>query len=311
MSLTPEQIEQRRSLVTASDVAAIVGLSPYRTAADVWADKVHGSSFRGNYRTERGHALEPLLCRWLAEKLAPTHLVAPSSETLVHRIHTWLGATPDARIALAGSGDSPVAIGECKTADVNVLDHWRDEAGEWQVPDYYLPQLQIEMTVTGVRWAHVAADLPGEREPVHLIVESDPDLEIALIQACEHFHRRYLSTKTAPPLGRATYQEVANVFRRPTREGMLEATAETERLAAEYLAAQAAKKEAEQQAEIAKAKLCALIADAPGIKGDGWRVLWDERPEAPVPAYTRKAYRHFDLRLVGNAAKQAKKGKAA
>lgn len=310
MSLTPEQIEQRRSLVTASDVAAIVGLSPWSTAADVWASKVHGSTFHGNYRTERGNALEPLLTKWLGQKLAPTYLVKPAGTvTHVHRIHSWLGATPDAEVYLADSGNEPVGVGEMKSTDRR--SDWLDADDEWQVPDLYLPQVQIEMTVTGVRFAHVAADISGEREPVHITVNSDPDFELALITACEHFHRKYLSTKTPPPLGRATYAEVANVFRRPTRAGMIAATAETERLAAEYLTAQATKKQAEQDAELAKAKLCAHIADATGIVGDGWRVYWDERPEVPVPAYTRKAHRHFDLRLVGNAARQLKKGKAA
>ena len=37
--LTPEQLERRRSSIGASDVAAILGLDPYRTGLDIWLQK--------------------------------------------------------------------------------------------------------------------------------------------------------------------------------------------------------------------------------------------------------------------------------
>ena len=297
MSLTKEQIEQRKSLVTASDVAAIVGLNPWRTAVDVWAEKVHGSSFRENYRMRRGHVLEPLLCAWLGEQLAPSMMVRPAGDvTRVHRVHSWLGATCD---ALVWPGDKPkgepIAVGEFKTTD-NPSD-WLNEEQDWQAPDYYVPQVEIEMAVVGVRVAYVAVDLPGQKEPVQVLVESDDELRVALIDACEHFHRAYLSTKTPPPLNEATYGEVANVFRRPKKgAGFVVAGEEAEALAHHYIQAKADEKDAKARADVAKAGLCAIIGPNQGIAGVGWKATWDEREAIVVPSYNKDAYRHFDLR---------------
>lgn len=316
MSLTPAQLEQRRKLITASDAAAILGLNPWKSPADVWAEKVHGgSTFRGNYKTRRGHAIEPLLLEWLGEKKSPL-LVSPAGDrTLTHPILTWLGATPDALVyGPAASGDmishDLVAIGEAKSS--GAVEHWTDEDGEPKVPDYYHPQVVVQMAVTLAPRAFVVAEILTERgpesEPWIIEVERDMDLEAIVLEELDNFRRRYIEPRVCPPLEDATYRQIANVFRRPHRAELVPATPAASDLAQRYVAAQAAKKAAEEECEAAKRELCKLIGDAEGMHGDTWKASWKWREGGPV-SFVREGYRHFDLRMVGAAS--GKRGRAA
>jgi putative phage-type endonuclease len=323
VSLTPEQLEQRRGLITASDAASILGLNPWKSAADVWAEKVHGgSAFRGNYKTRRGHAIEPLLLEWLGEKKSPLLVTPSGATTLTHPLLPWLGATPDALVhttrqvqafdvgPVVDVADELVAIGEAKSS--GAVEHWTDEDGEPKIPDYYHPQVVVQMAVTGAPRAFVVAEILTERgpeaEPWIIEVERDAGLEAIVLEELEEFQRLYLKPRVCPPLDDASYRQIANVFRRPQRAELVAADARAEDLARQYLEAQATKKAAEERAEQAKAELCKLIGDAEGVHGDTWKASWKWRDGGPV-SFVREGYRHFDLRAVGVAAK--KKGRAA
>ncbi len=309
MSLTLEQIEQRKGLITASDAAAILGLNPWKGPIDVWNEKVNGGPpFRGNYKTRRGHAVEPLLLEWLGEKKAPLVMKPAGAVTLVHPVLTWLGATPDALFYRGPEGGRPIANGEAKST--GLIEHWTDESGDPQIPDYYHPQVVVQMAVTNAPRTFVVAEMidPRESEPWILEVERDMDLEAIILEELDDFRRKYIETRECPPLDDASYRQLAAVFRRPKFAELVPASPEDVALAAEYLAASKAAKEASDRAEAAKTALCARIGDREGIIGDGWRVHWKERA-AQSYQVEKPAYRHFDLREVKAAT--AKKGRAA
>lgn len=298
MGLSPAQLEQRKKLITASDAAAILGLSPWRSAIDVWNEKVgEGSSFSGNFRTRRGHAIEPLLLEWLAEQIAPLVVRPAGDTTLTHPILSWLGATPDALVFENEGDERPIALGEAKST--GLIDHWRDEDGEPKVPDYYHPQVVVQMAVVGVPRTYVVAEMidPRESEPWLIEVERDAELEAIVLEELDGFRRKYIDTGRPPPFEHASYSEVATIFRRANRAELVPATEKDEQLAAAYLAATKAKRAAEAIAERVKAALCAHIADAEGLAGSTWRATWKERAARHVE-YERKAHRHFDLREV-------------
>lgn len=309
MSLTAEQVEQRKGLITASDAAAVLGLNPWKGAIDVWNEKVNGAPpFRGNFKTRRGHAIEPLLLEWLGEKKAPLILRPAGATTLVHPVLTWLGATPDALIYQHADDTRPAANGEAKST--GLIEHWTDEDGDPKIPDYYHPQVVVQMAVTNAPRTFVVAEMVDahESEPWILDVERDMDLEAIVLEELDDFRRKYIETRTPPPLDDASYRQVAAVFRRPKYAELLQASAADAALAAEYFAASKIAKEAGERADIAKLELCKRIGEREGIVGEGWRVHWKERG---AQSYTveKPAYRHFDLREVKAAS--AKKGRAA
>jgi putative phage-type endonuclease len=307
VSLSPEQIEQRKRLITASDAAAILGLNPWRSPLDVWASKVHEDAkpIRQNFKMRRGHAVEPLLLEWLGEQRAPLRVVPAGDKTLTHPLLTWLGATPD---GLVYDGDALKANAEAKSS--GAVEHWQDEAGDPQIPDYYHPQVVVQMAVTNAPSTLVVAEILTDRgpesEPWIIEVERDRELEAIVLEELDDFRRKYIETRTPPDLESATYRQIATVFRRPQRAELLPASTEASDLARRYLAAQEAKKAAEVEIEATKAEICKAIGDAEGLHGDEWKATWRWREGGPV-SFVRDGYRHFDLRAVGVAAKKGRK----
>lgn len=309
MTLTPEQLEQRRGLLTASDAAAVLGLSPWRTPHDVWLDKMgQREPWRGNFKTRRGHAIEPLLLEWLGERKAPLVVVPAGDTTLTHPILGWLGATPDAMVYADAERSALVGVGEAKST--GLVEHWTTHDGEPMVAEYYHPQVVVQMAVAQAPRAFVVAEILTERgpesEPWVLEVERDLELEAMVLEELDDFRRRYVETRTPPPLDGASYRTVSSVFRRVQRAELVPASPGAHELAQAYMAARADVAAATERLERAKADLCALIGDAEGVDGGAWRATWKERPASVVPSFERKAYRHFDLRAV--SARAAKKG---
>ena len=54
-------LARRRRGITATDVAAILGMSKYATPLDVYLTKRDGDQKEATYAMQRGNALEPLL----------------------------------------------------------------------------------------------------------------------------------------------------------------------------------------------------------------------------------------------------------
>ena len=306
MSLTKEQLEQRKGLITATDAAAICGVSPYSTAHDIYAQKLGlVPPLEQTFAMRRGHAMEALGVEWLQEQRAPLIVKRSGDVTRTHSILHWLGATPDALVYEAGR-EKPVAVAEIKTAGLRVAHLWDDEVGEPCLPDEYLVQGQVQMTVTGLKKVYVVGIIPTEDEPRIYEIEHEPELEAEILEACDKFRRNHLEPRVPPPYdgSEGGLRLIKNLFPRSKRD-MLVATPETESIAQRWLAAREREAEAKAQAQDLEAALCEKTGEHEGIRGDGWRLLWRFQETAEVKAYTRKAHRVFDLRRVGKSKRAA------
>lgn len=309
--LTDKQIEQRRTMVTASDAGAILGIDPWRSAHDVWAEKVLGERSPDKWAFARGHALEGPLVGWLDDRLAPDDLRAYHvNETRSHAILTWLGATVDLEVHESQTGELGGARGLVAVGDAKVTSGYGwGERGARAIPDHYLVQFQVQMTVRKVARHYCVVDVLEDAEPTMLVTEHDPELEAAILEELDTFRRAYLEPKVPPPNdGSPGAQRLVKKLwgnRAPTGP-RLQATPESEELARRYLVAKEQRKSAEAEMKAIEAQLCERIGDFEGVVGDGWRALWSWRKESErkaQPARTVPGFRVFDLRPVA-----AKKG---
>ncbi len=310
MGLTAEQHAQRRTLITASDVASIVGVNPWSSAHDVYMAKTSDDPpWAGNFRTRKGEALEPLGIAWAAEHLAPLVVRPAGTVTLTHPILTWLGATPDAlvfaRIATPGdpvlrAADKPSAVVEVKTAGPRTSADWDDADGAPVVPDYYAIQVAVQMIVTVTKRAHVVAMLDTEDEPRMYEMEHDEELATEILETCDDFRRRHLEPRVPPPVDGSdgARRMVRRLFRRATSAAMVQATPDAEDVARAYLHAKAQAAKYKDDMAVCEAHMCSLIGDARGLVGDGWRAVWSNVEAGWVERFERKAHRRFDLRPV-------------
>jgi putative phage-type endonuclease len=150
------------SVMTASKVAAVVGLSPYVSHYTLW-HVLAGNLPPDDAMTpaqRRGHLLEDAVAQYVAEE---HQLDLQHGGSWVHRDRPWQAATPD-RLAMrpvdpdaAWLDYEPHAVVECKTA--GEFENWGPD-GTDQVPAYVRAQVLWQLDCLGLRRGYVGVLLP-------------------------------------------------------------------------------------------------------------------------------------------------------
>jgi putative phage-type endonuclease len=139
-------LEQRRQGLGGSEVAAVLGIHPYRSALEVYADKI-GAMPANDAQTSEvalwGQIFEGPIVQEFARRTGRE--VVRSNEILRSRERPWQTVTPDALIfsGIPKGCDGP-GLGEVKTTGY----------GDWneQIPAHVLVQVQHGLAVTGAEW---------------------------------------------------------------------------------------------------------------------------------------------------------------
>jgi len=146
---TPEWLELRKNHIGASDAPVILGVSPWKTAFQLWEEKL---GLRGMPDTTaiqaRGHELEPLARQAYNDYTGN----AAEPEVCFHPKHKWMMASLDG-ISL----DRSVIVEiKCPGKDDHAL------ACQGKVPEKYYPQLQHQLAVIGLNVVHYFSYRDGE-----------------------------------------------------------------------------------------------------------------------------------------------------
>lgn len=242
----------RRRGIGGSDAAPVAGLSRFSTPLGVWLAKVHGADREPSAVMRWGHLMEPVLRTWFTET---TGITVRRCGLLEHRDRPWQIATPD---GLAADG----GIVEWKTTTSYLRHAWEDD----ETPDDAEVQVQHVLGVTGRSHAHVVVSIGGAPPQVRRI-ERDDQL-IADLTAIEHrFWHDYVVPQVAPPLEPPDIDQLNRGDSDPTRiidtpsPALLDAVAE-------YRAAGAALREAEDRKDLAGAVLLDLMGPAEELYTD-------------------------------------------
>ena len=203
-------LEQRRTGIGGSDVAAILGLSKWKTPLDVWKDQVEGGSEEEPTPSiEWGVRLEPVIRQKYSDVTGLA--VECPQQTFRHPEHGFMIANID---GICSDG----RLLEIKTARTSA--DWGEE-GTDEIPDYYLTQVQHYMAVLGKELCDVAV-LIGASDFRIYTVKADPELQAMLIREEAAFWKKV--EERTPPAPR-TYAETASSFP-SSRAQKIEATDE-------------------------------------------------------------------------------------
>ena len=148
-NLTREEwLDWRRRGIGGSDVSAIIGLSPFRTARDIYYDKLGIAVVEeneGNWvAMEMGHLLEDLVAMIFERKTGLK--IYQIKKMFRHPLYPFMLADVDYFITMP---DGTKAILEIKTTNYNAKDHWWKDGRE-TVPAYYEPQGRHYMAVMDI-----------------------------------------------------------------------------------------------------------------------------------------------------------------
>lgn len=283
VGLTPEQHAMRRTGIAASEVEAVLGLSRYKSPLDVWAEKtgrVQPDWSPKSQAAKMGHLLEPVVATLAEEWYNDTehNVVLSQGETTVSRAFPWMIATPDRHV---------ISMGVDAWGDRIEMDRWLLEIktkswhtfkdfgapGTDQMPDGILLQTLWQMAVIGAERCDVAVLVDG-REFQMFRNTYNEELLTAVQDRVYDFWTRYVLTDTEPPVHNATDVEyLRRKFKEPTAE-LMRPSVDMEGAVARLAEAKAAAKVAEEQEEIAKARVMQLLGGHTGVHTTYGKVSW-------------------------------------
>ena len=148
---------EHRRILTATDMAAVLGFSDYKQALDVYREKKGlVEPFTGNEHTRRGQRYEPVILADYAEA-AEARLDTPVP-LLYHPTIDYLGATPDAE---AENRDGDHYGVEAKfSMSPKRAEQLGEDLSDW-IPEDWMVQVQTQMACTGWKRVDLACLIYG------------------------------------------------------------------------------------------------------------------------------------------------------
>jgi len=266
-----EWLAERRTGIGGSDIAAVLGLSPWRSPLDVYRDKVDGQEQPLTEAMRWGLLLEDLIAREYAYRAQVT--IQRVNSLLRSPGRDWAIASLD-RVILSPGKHARVHRGQLKGADgilevkaVNAFsaDAWGRDDDPDAVPVHYAAQCMWYLGVTGLPWCDVAALIGGQ----HLVIkriERDEETIAAMFERAERFWFDHVLARIPPPP--QTADEAAKAW--PTDNG--ETLEADESLLEAYNQARAAKvriAEAEREYDAAVERIKLALGERSALTLDG------------------------------------------
>ena len=191
-----EWLSYRRRGIGGSDVASILGISPWRTARDLYYDKLNvtKADVEENWvALEMGHLLEDLVARIFAKKTGLR--VFQRKIMFQHPHYPWMLADLDYLVELP---DGSYAILEIKTTNYHAKENWWYN-GEEIVPEYYESQGRHYMAVMNLNRVYFCC-LYGNNEDEVIIrhIDRDRAYESEMIELESCFWNEYVEKRIPP-----------------------------------------------------------------------------------------------------------------
>jgi putative phage-type endonuclease len=277
-------LEIRRKGIGGSDVAAIAGLSKYKSPVAVYLEKT------GQLQPEEageaaywGNQLEDLVAKEFGQRTGLK--VKRRNAILQHPEHTFMLANVDRLIVGLDVGL------ECKTASAYMKELWEGE----EVPMQYLLQCQHYMAVTGYQAWYIAV-LIGGNTFVHKRIERDDELIEQLIAIEKDFWENHVLAGIPPVLdGSEASEELLKKMHPMAEEGTeTELPLEADELLEQLDVAKKEAKAASERVSEIENRLKAMLGDHEAGLARHYQVTWKNVTSRRIDSKALKA-EHPDI----------------
>ncbi len=221
---------ERTKYLGGSDIGAILGLSKYRSAVDVWMEKT-GKTFsqKDSLPLRFGQFAEDFVAREYA--LATGYALIKHEKAMIHPQYAHMQGHIDRLVAEEGGAlmnaqGQARRILECKTANPFAQSDW-GEIGTDQVPLTYLVQCAWYMMLSNIDQTDLAV-LFGNADFRIYAIQRDAELEQMIFERAIDFWENHV-VKDLPPkaVSELDYQQL---FRQSSPSKSVEADSETAQL---------------------------------------------------------------------------------
>lgn len=263
-------LANRNAGIGGSDVAAIMGLSPWKSPLEVWLEKTHRREPEDISHREAvamGTELEETVLH-MYRKRHPERRPHRANASLTAIGRPWALASLD---GITHDNELGAGVLEIKTGS---------KESEWEegVPIHYLTQVVHYMSVTGYRFADVVA-LIGDRGlhyHEHRVLWDDDDIQ-AVVHAVDAFWADFVEKDVMPALvtplaseGKALYE----IYKRYDKDMTEAEGAEADMLAEAYVLASSDEADARSRKAECSNRLKRLVNEHKGIVSAGYVTTW-------------------------------------
>jgi putative phage-type endonuclease len=251
-------LEWRRGGLGGSDVAALIGVSPWASPWDVWRSKRNPPEEKTNAAMTRGTRLEGAIAEW---HRAETRGRLQDGKPCQHPDLPWMRGTPDCWVSDVGT--------EIKTT--RSWDGWTDE----QVPAVYRAQVQWYMAITGTPHWDLVAFCPMNDQLRKWRIQRDQKVIDRLIEVAGQWWQTHIVEGAEPDIdGSAGCAAGLLELHSEPRETMRDAAPEMEQLIDQWRQADATAKQSAAHAKKLQNQIKDLIGDDAGVQGSKGYVKW-------------------------------------
>lgn len=186
-------LRERKSYLGGTDLAAIAGLNPYRTALDVYLDKTSDDiRCETSPAMHWGTLLEDVVAKEYAQVTGYDVEIEPN--TIYHSGYKFLGANIDRWVDRWVNNGTHIL--ECKTASFTKAKEWGD-SGTDQIPESYLVQVAYYAAICDVPKVDIAVLIGGQDFRIYTY-NRDKNLEEKLIKIGVNFWHNHIEKRVPP-----------------------------------------------------------------------------------------------------------------
>lgn len=183
----PKWHELRRAGISASEIAAVLGISPWESPFSLYWQKQEGWQTEINDEMSAGTRAESVIADWFADECDPLeNLLICRAGLYSHADRQWQLATPDRLVYIRDNGYTPGALLECKYL-VGGWDGW-GEPGTDEIPVHYRAQCLWQLDVLEVDEVYVAA-WHGATFRAYTVRRDEKDLRVMRAAGEDFMHR--------------------------------------------------------------------------------------------------------------------------
>lgn len=183
-------MDDRKGYIGGSDIAAILGLSRWKTPLQVWAEKTGNiipEDISGKLHIRLGNKLEQTVCDLFEEETGKK--VEKRDEPLIHPKHDFIRGRIDRAV-----------VGERAILEAKTTSPWNARAWEGEeIPQEYILQTMFYMELAGSDRGYIACLVGNQNFHVRTI-ERDEKMQKEMIQKAVEFWKNYIEPKVMPTM---------------------------------------------------------------------------------------------------------------
>lgn len=237
--------ESRKNRIGGTDIAVILGLSPWKTPYQLWLEKTSSVATQATNEAMRyGIMMEPVIRDWYINETGI--LIQVPTSPIVHAEFDYCVASVDG-----------IALDRVLEIKTSKSDRDWGEPGTDEIPVYYRTQVEWYLAICDRPTADVVVLFPG-RMPLIYQVEEDKELQAMLFDAAHEFWRQ-VQENDPPPI--STFTDVQLRFGHHSTAGEITASASVEAALARLKEIQQTTKQLDDEATELKTGILSFMGD--------------------------------------------------